>query len=193
MFILWKLMASVPFFISFNIFHGHSITNFLVHKKILIVWKPTTFCNGFFVGFRFNKWIYLSLFDKLNDISGKYFHLTNYMFNPMRKYLVLFFNKMNFVCSVLFYWASYLPQWCSIRNTKNNVPFLIFITYIFQNPRSKWLPCPSNYSAGIISFFLSLSYNFKSSKCLSTFMWIFPDMLPLSENSTRQVTSPPPL
>ena len=113
------------------------------------------------------------------------------MFNPMRKYLVLFFNKMNFVCSVLFYWASYLPQWCSIRNTKNNVPFVIFITYIFQNPRSKWLPCPSNYSAGIISFFLSLSYNFKSSKCLSTFMWIFPDMLPLSENSTRQVTSPP--
>ena len=39
--------TNTPFFLSFNIFHGHSSTELLAHKKILVVWKPITFCNGF--------------------------------------------------------------------------------------------------------------------------------------------------
>ena len=37
-------------FFSFSIFHGHSITKFLVHKNIFNVWKPTMLCNGVSLG-----------------------------------------------------------------------------------------------------------------------------------------------
>ena len=47
MLILWNYMSPIPFFIRFNIFHGHSITKLFGNKKISIVWKPTTFCNTF--------------------------------------------------------------------------------------------------------------------------------------------------
>ena len=92
-----------PLFLSVNIFYGHSITKLLVHKKITIVWKPTTFCNGYLIWFFFSKQIYPIRIGKWNDMIGKNFHVTNYMLNKMCKYLMLCFNKINLhvpFCSV---------------------------------------------------------------------------------------------
>ena len=183
-------MAPMQVFLRFNILHGHSITKLLVYNNILIVLKPTTFCNGFIVGFYFNKWLYPSRVDNRNDISRNILHVTNHMFNLKVKYLMLCFKKIIFVCSIIFCWSLLLAMIISHKEHQKIVHLWYSSHMHCKNSISKQLLCPSTNITVRIIFSLSLSYSFIASKFLIKFVIIFPDMPYPQKN--LQYREPPP-
>ena len=59
------------------------------------------------------------------------------IFSIQKVSISCFALKYIFVCSVLFFWVSYLPKLCFIRNTKNDGPLLIFVTYVLKKIQTK--------------------------------------------------------